>query len=205
MEDFVVYNNYISQEELKKLNIFISNNAVVQNGAKIYFNSCIIGDSVVYSTAVIHSNSTVINSVIRAESIIYSSRIEDSELDAGCVVGPFAHIKDNCKLGKNCKVGNFSVVKNSELSDNVSIAHLALIENAEIDRYSIVRSGVVFSSNDSKILIGDNVAIGENSSIIAPVEISDEAVVGVGCVVNKNVGVKEFASNKPKQTNSTIN
>lgn len=204
MENFIVYSDNVDENVLKELNIFVSKNAVVQNGARLYFNCCIIGDSVIYSTAVVHSNSSIINSVIANDCVVYSSRVEDSELNSGCVVGPFAHIKD-CVFGANCKVGNFSVVKSASLAGNVMISSLAMLENCEIGQNSVMGAGVIFSTNDEeKILIGDKVKIGANSSIIGQIEIADEAVVAVGGVITRNVGYRELASTKPKQVNMSL-
>ncbi|MBQ8430535.1 MAG: hypothetical protein IJX26_01145 [Clostridia bacterium] len=205
MKDFIVYNSSVSEDELKQLNIFLSDNAVVQEGVVIYFNSCIIGDSIIYTNSVIHSNCTIINSTIRKETNVYSSRIENSEIGEKCSIGPFANIID-CTILDECKIGNFSVIKNTLMSNNVQIGHLSSIENAEIGKNSQVSTGVIFSSSEEErdILIGDNVKIGSNSSLISPVTISDGGYVAIGSVINKDVDVNEYAISRAKQTNSPL-
>ena len=203
MKDYVIYNSSVNEEELKELNIFVSNNAVIQDGATIYFNSCISGDSVVYSSVVIHNNSTIIDSVIRANCHIYSSRIENSEIGECCMVGPFANIR-NCELSDgNCKIGNFVEMKNSSLSGGVNICHLSCVQNAEIGKNTLIGSGVIFSSTEEeKILIGDNVKVGANSSLIAPITIADESYVAIGSVINTDIDAGEYAVARAKQQNS---
>lgn len=202
MKEYIIYNSNLKIEELKELNIFISSNSVVQDGAKIYYNSCISGDSVVYSTVVIYNNSTIIDSVIRNNSSIYSSRIENCEINENCMIGPFANIKDS-EIGGDCKVGNFVEMKNSSLSNNVSVLHLSSIQNTEIGSNTVIGSGVVFSSSEEqKILIGDNVKIGANSSLIAPLTISDDSYIAIGSVINCDVDAKEYAIARAKQQNS---
>lgn len=203
MKEYLVYNSNINEEELKELNIFISNNSVVQDGATIYFNSCISGDSVVYSSVVIHNNSTIIDSVIRSNCHIYSSRIENSEIGEGCLIGPFANVKNSELADGNCKIGNFVELKDSLLSSSVNICHLSCIQNAEIGKNSVIGSGVIFSSTDEeKILIGDNVKIGANCSLIAPLTIADESYVAIGSVINTDIDAGEYAVARAKQQNS---
>lgn len=203
MREYIIYNSKLGEEDLKQLNIYISSNSVVQDGAQIYFNSCISGDSVVYATAVIHNNSTIIDSVIRSNSHIYSSRIENSEIGENCLIGPFACVKD-CEISAGlCKIGNFVEIKNSVLSSKVNISHLSSIQNAEIGTNTLIGSGVVFSCvDDEKILIGDNVEIGANSSLIAPITVADESYVAIGSVINCDVNTKEYAIARAKQQNS---
>lgn len=202
MKEYIVYNSHLSVEELKELNIYISSNSVVQDGAKIYFNSCISGDSVVYNTVVVHNNSTIIDSVVRGNCHIYSSRIENCEIGENSIIGPFANIRDS-EIGGGCKIGNFVEMKNSSLSLNIYISHLSSIQNAEIGANTNIGSGVVFSSSEEeKILIGDNVKIGANSSLIAPLTISDDSYIAIGSVINCDVDAKQYAVARSKQQNS---
>ena len=203
MKEYIVYNSNLSEEELKELNIYISSNSVVQDGTQIYFNSCISGDSIVYNTTVIHNNSTIIDSVIRGNCHIYSSRIENCEIGENCMIGPFACIKDSELSDGGCKIGNFVEMKNSILSSKVCISHLSSVQNAEIGANTIIGSGVVFSSTEEeKILIGDNVKIVANSSLIAPLTISDDSYVAIGSVINCDVDANEYAIARAKQQNS---
>ena len=202
MKEFIVYNSNLSKDELKELNIYISSNSVIQDGAKIYFNSCICGDSVVYNTAIIHNNSTIIDSIVRTDCNIFSSRIENCEISDNCSVGPFANIKES-EIGGGCKIGNFVEMKNVSLSNNVIISHLSSVQNAEIGANSHIGSGVVFSSSEEeKILIGDNVKVGANSSLIAPLTISDDSYIAIGSVINTDIDANQYAIARSKQQNS---
>lgn len=203
MKEYIVYNSNITDDELKELNIYLSTNSVVQDGATIYYNSCISGDSIVYGTAVIHNNSTIIDSVIRNNCHIYSSRIENSEIGENCLIGPFANIKDSEMSSGFCKIGNFVEMKGSSLSSKVTVSHLSSVQNAEIGANTLIGSGVIFSClEDEKILIGDNVKIGANSSLVAPITISDESYVAIGSVINCDVDTGEYAVARAKQQNS---
>lgn len=203
MKEFVIYQNDISSEELKDLNIFISSNSVIQNGAKIYYNSCILGDSIVYKDAVIYNNSTIIDSTIRNGCKIYSSRIENCELETDCVIGPFANLT-NCQFTEgNCKVGNFACLKSCVISSNVTINHLTSIENAEIGANTVIGTGVIFSSTEEdKICVGDSVEIGANCSIIGPLLIADDSYVAIGSVIDKDIDANQYAIARVKQQNS---
>jgi len=203
MEDFIVFNSSVTKENLKKLNIFVSENAVVQDGAKLYFNCCVLGESVIYSSAVVHTNSTVVASVVAGECEVFSSRIENSELSFGSTVGPFAYVL-NSKIGERVKIGNFSVLKSCLIADNVKIASLVNIENAEIGINTEIEAGVKIKSTENKVLIGDNVKIKTNACVVQPVDIEDEAIIESGTVVCNSVFAKEIASNKQKQHNIKI-
>jgi len=203
MKEYIVYNSKLSEEELKELNIYISSNSVVQDGAKIYFNSCISGDSVIYNDVTIHNNSTIIDSVVRGNSHIFSSRVENCEIGENCLVGPFANIKDSEISGGGCKIGNFVEIKNCVISSKVNISHLSSVQNAEIGANTIVGSGVIFSSSEEdKIFIGDNVKIGANSSLVAPLTIADDSYIAIGSVINCDVDAKQYAIARGKQQNS---
>ena len=205
MKEFIVYNSSVKESELKELNIFISNNSVVQDNVIIYFNSCIMGDSIIYSGSVLHNNCVIENSVIRTNCQIYSSRIENSEIGQNCTIGPFAVVKDNCEIGDNNRIGNFSEIKNSVLSNNISVASLCSILNAEIGCDCKIGSGTIFcATDDNKICIGDKVLIGENSSLIAPLTIADESRVETGSSITKDIDFKNLASSKNKQVNTPI-
>ena len=184
---------------------FISNNAVVQDGVKLYYNSCILGDSIVYSGAVIQNNSVIKDCIVHKNVQIFSSRLENCEIDDNCLIGPFANLK-NVKLGKNCKIANFVEMKNVVSSADVKISHLSSITNSEIGKNTIIAGGVIFSTAEDKfIYIGDDVKIGANASLIAPVTIQDSAEIAVGSVISKDVGINELAKSTATQKNINLN
>lgn len=205
MNEYILYDSSVNKKNLDELHIFISNNAVVQDGVKLYYNSCILGDSIVYSGAVIQNNSVIKDCIVHKNVQIFSSRLENCEIDDNCLIGPFANLK-NVKLGKNCKIANFVEMKNVVSSADVKISHLSSITNSEIGKNTIIAGGVIFSTAEDKfIYIGDDVKIGANASLIAPVTIQDSAEIAVGSVISKDVGINELAKSTATQKNINLN
>ena len=185
--------------------ILISNTAIVGKNVKIGHNVCILGDSVIEDNVEISSNTVIENSKIGDGTIILSSFVNDSEIESNSSIGPFAHIRGNSKIGKNCRVGNFVEVKNAIVGDGSKMAHLAYIGDTEIGKNCNIGCGVVFCNYNGKIkqksYLGDNVFVGSNANIIAPVTISDNAYIAAGSTINKDVGKGDLAIARVRQEN----
>ena len=174
--------------------ILISNTAIIGKNVKIGHNVCILGDSVIEDNVEISSNTVIENSKIGDGTIILSSFVNDSEIESNSSIGPFAHIRGNSKIGKNCRVG-----------DGSKMAHLAYIGDTEIGKNCNIGCGVVFCNYNGKIkqksYLGDNVFVGSNANIIAPVTISDNAYIAAGSTINKDVGKGDLAIARVRQEN----
>lgn len=185
--------------------ILISNTAIIGKNVKIGYNVCILGDSVIEDNVEISSNTVIENSKIGDGTIILSSFVNDSEIESNSSIGPFAHIRGNSKIGKNCRVGNFVEVKNAIVGDGSKMAHLAYIGDTEIGKNCNIGCGVVFCNYNGKIkqksYLGDNVFVGSNANIIAPVTISDNAYIAAGSTINKDVGKGDLAIARVRQEN----
>jgi len=202
MNEYILYNSTTSKKDLEKLHIFISDNALVQDGVTLYFNSCILGDSIIYTGAVIHNNSVIEDSIVHKNVNIYSSRLEKCEIDENSIIGPFANLK-SVILSKDCKIANFVEMKDVVCSKNVKISHLSSISHTEIGKNTTIAGGVIFSTTDEKrIFIGDDVKIGANASLIAPLTVQDGAEITAGSIISKDVGVNEIAKTSATQKNS---
>ena len=120
-------------------------------------------------------------------------------------MGPFATIKKDSIVGKNCRIGNFVEIKKSKIGDNTKIAHLTYVGDASIGCDCNIGCGVVFCNYDGHLkrnsIVGNKVFIGSNVNIIAPVNIGDEAYVAAGSTINKNVENNQFAIARSFQTN----
>ena len=155
--------------------------------------------SVVYSSAEIHSNSIICDTVIANNVRIFSSRIYDSEIEDESQVGPFAVVK-NSHIGENCRIGNFSELEQVKLGRDVKIQSLCSIKNCEIGMKTTLSSGVIFANScDSKVIIGERVNIGSNTTIIAPVCIADECLIDVSSTISKDVDFGKFSTSRQKQ------
>ena len=108
-----------------------------------------------------------------------------------CNIGPNARIRPNSIIDKNSKVGNFVEIKNSKIGKKVSIAHLSYVGDADVGNNVNIGAGTITCNYDGnkkhKTVIKDNVFIGSNSSLIAPVILEANSKVGAGSVITKNI------------------
>ena len=174
----------------------------ISNTAKIYDNNLIL-NSVIEGGVVIFPNSVIINSVIKENTIVYSSYIEDSEIGCDCVVGPFAHIRPNTKIANNVKVGNFVEIKKSEIESGTKISHLTYVGDSIVGKNCNFGCGTITCNYDGKhkykTIIGNNVFIGSNSNLVAPVEIKDNCFIAAGSTITKDLKENTFAISRVNQ------
>ena len=148
--------------------------------------------------------SVVTNSTIKSGVEILQSYIQDSYVDSGTVVGPFARIRPNSKIGKNCKIGNFVEIKNSTIGDGTKISHLAYVGDAIVGKNCNIGCGVIFANYNGKqknvIEIGDTVFVGSNCNLIAPLKIGSNVYICAGTTVTQDLIDGDFVIGRVKPT-----
>ena len=136
------------------------------------------------------------DSIIGKDSEVISSHVFSSRIGENVRLGPNAHIRPNTIIGNNCRIGNFVEIKNSTIGENTKIAHLTYVGDAEIGSNCNIGCGVVFVNYNGKqknrIKIGNNVFIGSNCNLIAPLEIEDNVYICAGTTVTKNLKEDDF-------------
>ena len=201
----IIYNNKITKQDLEKLNITIDESVKIGENVSISSGVKLIGETKIEDNCEIKENCVIINSQIDKNVKIEFSIIEDSFIGECSTVGPFATIKKNSKIGSFCRIGNFVEIKKSNIGNKTKIAHLTYVGDAEIGDGCNLGCGVVFCNYDGavkrKSIIGNNVFVGSNVNIIAPVEIGDGAYIAAGSTINKNIGNNQFAIARSFQTN----
>ena len=157
-------------------------------------NTCYLSfDTKIEPNVIIESNVTIKEkTIIKKDSIIKSnSYLEGVTIGENCNIGPSARIRPNSIIDKNSKVGNFVEIKNSKIGKKVSIAHLSYVGDADVGNNVNIGAGTITCNYDGnkkhKTVIKDNVFIGSNSSLIAPVILEANSKVGAGSVITKNV------------------
>jgi UDP-N-acetylglucosamine diphosphorylase/glucosamine-1-phosphate N-acetyltransferase len=132
------------------------------------------------------------------------SHLESCKIENKVEIGPYARIRPNTILKEGSKIGNFVEVKKSTIGKKSKVNHLSYIGDSEIGKSVNIGAGTITCNYDgvkkSKTKIRDNVFIGSNSSLVAPITIDKQSVVGAGSVITKNVGKKSLALTRAKHT-----
>ncbi len=133
------------------------------------------------------------------------SHIEGAHVGERADVGPFARLRPGADLGANSKVGNFCEVKNANLGEGTKVNHLTYIGDADIGSGSNIGAGTITcnydGANKHRTVIGEDVFIGSNSSLVAPVNIDNNAYVGSGSVITADVPADALAIARARQAN----
>jgi len=131
------------------------------------------------------------------------SHLENVKIENNVTVGPFARLRPGTILKSGSRVGNFVEVKKSSLGKNSKVNHLSYIGDANIGQMVNIGAGTITCNydgkNKNKTKIKNKVFVGSNSSLIAPVTLNENSVIGAGSVITKNVNKKTLALTRPKQ------
>ena len=132
------------------------------------------------------------------------SHLENCKIENKVEIGPYARIRPGTILKEGSKIGNFVEIKKSTLGKKSKVNHLAYIGDSMIGKSVNVGAGTITCNYDgvkkSKTKIKDNVFIGSNSSLVAPITIEENSVIGAGSVITKNVKKKSLALTRSLQT-----
>ena len=131
------------------------------------------------------------------------SHIEGTKIENNVIVGPYARLREGTVLKNNTKIGNFVETKKSSISKNSKVNHLSYIGDTSIGKNSNIGAGTITCNYDgvkkSKTKISDNVFVGSNTSLVAPVRVERNSIVGAGSVITKNVKQKSLAITRAQQ------
>ena len=131
------------------------------------------------------------------------SHLEKCKIENKVELGPYARIRPGTTIKQGAKVGNFVEIKKSTIEKNSKVNHLAYIGDTHIGKSVNVGAGTITCNYDgvkkSKTKIKDNVFIGSNSSLVAPLTINENSVIGAGSVITKNVRKKSLALTRSLQ------
>jgi len=131
------------------------------------------------------------------------SYVEGTIVKKNVVIGPYARLRSGTILKDNTKIGNFVETKKSKIEKNSKINHLSYIGDASVGKNTNIGAGTITCNYDgvkkSKTKISDNVFIGSNSSLVAPVSLDRNSIVGAGSVITKNVKKKSLALTRSTQ------
>ena len=131
------------------------------------------------------------------------SHLEGAKLEKNVVIGPYARIRPGSHFLKGSKAGNFVETKNSKIKSKSKINHLSYVGDTEVGENSNIGAGTITCNYDgvkkNKTKIAKNVFIGSNTSLVAPLKIEENSVVGAGSVITKNVKKNSLALSRSTQ------
>ncbi len=170
---------------------FIDGDVVIEKNVTIMPGNTLKGRTLIMSGAVLYNSNTIKDSVIAGGAKITRSELNECKVGAGTSVGPFAYLRPGAEVGAGCRIGDFVELKKCVIGDGSKVSHLAYVGDAEIGKGCNIGCGVVFVNYDGKnkfrTVVGDNVFVGSNSNIIAPVTIKDGSYIAAGSTINENV------------------
>ncbi len=190
-------------------NAYISAQAVIGRDTVIYPNVTIEGETTVGSNCVIRSGTRLSNAKIGDYVEIRDNcLIMDSEVGDNCAVGPMAHLRGHAVMLEGSKIGNFVEMKKTKLGRKSKASHLTYLGDATVGENTNIGAGVITCNYDGvrkhETHIGDNVKIGSDTMLVAPVSVGDGAVTGAGSVVTKDIATNKLVVGAPARAIKTV-
>ncbi len=170
------------------INVILEGRVVIEDGVQIGAN-CVIKNSTLRKGAIVKAN----------------SHLDGAEMGEGSDCGPFARLRPGSVLGAKAHVGNFVELKNAVMGAGAKAGHLSYLGDAEIGARSNIGAGTITCNYDGankfRTVLGEDVFIGSNSALVAPVILGDRATTGAGSVVTSDVPSDSLAVGRAKQRN----
>lgn len=178
----------VGRDVLIDINVILEGRVLIEEGVEIGPN-CVIRNSTLRKGAIVKAN----------------SHLDGAELGEGADCGPFARLRPGSVLGAKAHVGNFVELKNAVMGDGAKAGHLSYLGDAEIGARSNIGAGTITcnydGANKSRTRMGEDVFVGSNSALVAPVSLGDGATTGAGSVVTQDVPANTLAVGRAKQRN----
>ena len=188
--------------QTKLRNKFIKSGVKMTGPETVFFSEDTkIGKNVIINPYVVIGPKVKIGNNVMINSF---SHLEDCKIENKVEVGPYARLRPGTILKEGSKIGNFVEVKKSIIGKKSKVNHLSYVGDTNIGKDVNVGAGTITCNYDgvkkSKTKIKNNVFIGSNSSLVAPIIIEENSIVGAGSVITKNVKKGSLALTRPLQT-----
>ncbi len=189
----------LNQKRLR--NKFLKQGVKMSSPETIFFsNKTKIGKNVYIEPYVVFVGNVNLKNNITIKSF---SHLEDVRVENNVIIGPYARLRPGTILSEGAKVGNFVEVKKSKIGKNSKVNHLSYVGDAKLGKNVNIGAGTITCNYDgvkkSKTIIKDKVFIGSNTSLVAPLAIDEQSVVGAGSVITRNVKKKSLAITRANQ------
>ena len=186
----------------KLRNKFLTNGVKMLGPETIFFsNDTKIGKNVIIEPYVVIGKNVKIGNNVIIKSF---SHLESCKIENKVEVGPYARIRPDTILKEGSKIGNFVEIKKSTIGKKSKVNHLSYIGDSDLGKSVNIGAGTITCNYDgvkkSKTKIKDKVFVGSNSSLVAPLTIEQESIIGAGSVITKTVKKKSLALTRSLQT-----
>jgi len=186
--------------------VYITDGASIGAGTLVYPDVYIEGEVTIGADCVIEANvlirDTVLGDGVTVKMCCY---ITESTIGDRVAIGPFAHLRPGTELMDGVKIGNFVETKKSKIAEGSKVNHLTYIGDSDIGKSVNVGAGTITCNYDGvnkhRTVIGNGVFIGSDTQLVAPVNIGDDALIGAGSTITRNVEPNALAVSRSRQTN----
>ena len=189
---------------LDKESAYIGPRVRVGGGTVILPGTILRGETAIGQNCEIGPNTMIRDCVIGDRVTVNASQLNESTVDDGAAVGPFAYVRPHCHVGKDVKVGDFVELKNSTIGDGTKISHLTYVGDTDAGSHINFGCGTVTVNYDGtakfRTTIGDHAFIGCNTNLVAPVKIGEGAYTAAGSTVTEDVPADSLCIARCPQT-----
>ena len=186
--------NKLREKFLKKGIKMIAPETIFFSKETVLGKNVTIEPYVVFSKKVKIGNNVIVKSFSHLEGVIVENNVE---------IGPYARIRPEVRIQRGSKIGNFVEIKKSNIGKNSKVNHLSYIGDTSLGKNVNIGAGTITCNYDgvkkNKTKIKDNVFIGSNTSLVAPITINEKSIVGAGSVISKSVKKKSLALSRSPQ------
>lgn len=185
---------------------YVDADVVVGPDTVIYPCVYLEGSTKIGAACEIHSGTRLVNSTIGDRVCIRNHTVvTDSTVESGAFLGPFAHVRPGSQVGEDAHVGNFVELKKTSMGNGAKANHLAYLGDATIGEKTNVGAGTITCNYDGekkhRTVIGANVFVGSNSTLVAPVTLADGSYIAAGSAVTADVPAGALAIGRARQEN----
>ncbi len=186
-------------------NTYVDPICTVGAGTVILPGTILRGDVHIGENCEIGPNTVIRDSVIGEGTTVNASQVNESTVGCHTTVGPFTYVRPNCTIGDHCRVGDFVEMKNSVIGDGTKISHLTYVGDSDVGKRVNFGCGTVTTNYDGhkkyRCTIGDDVFLGCNTNLIAPVTLGNGSYTAAGSTVTEDVPADALAMARSRQTN----
>lgn len=184
---------------------YIDSDVTIGADTVVEANVSLKGHTVIGEDCFIGANSEVLNSTIGDRVRVTSSNIKDSVMEQDSNIGPNSHLRPHSQVGESVHIGNFVEVKNAVIGAGTKVGHLTYVGDADLGKNINIGCGTVFVNYDGKnkhrTTVGDNVFIGCNVNLVAPVNVEENVYIAAGSTITKDVPTEALAIARARQEN----